>query len=198
MAKKKTATKKTASKRGKACTTKKKVTKKAAAKRGRPSGFTKVRMDQVEKLAKAGWTDVQMADFFGVTGRTWNNWKKREPEFFQSLKDWKAEADHKVERALYERATGFTTTEDRVVGDQVHSLSKQYPPDTTACIFWLKNRRPDEWRDVKDINHRLHEMSDEEVDEALLRELRNMALDPDSMEELEQILVAMKEEGAVH
>ena len=112
------------------------------AKGGRPSKLDGLDRDQVSKLAKAGWTDAQMADFFQVTEQTWNNWKKKDPEFFESLKDWKAEADHDVERSLYERALGFTDP-----------TGKKYAPDTTACIFWLKNRNPAQWRDKVDHGH---------------------------------------------
>lgn len=106
-------------------------------------------------LAKAGWTDAQMAKFFGVTEQTWNNWKKSSPEFFGSLKDWKAEADHAVERSLYERATGYSHPDVHVSNFQgevtLTQLTKHYPPDTTAAIFWLKNRKPDDWRDKHEV-----------------------------------------------
>ena len=124
---------------------------------GRPSKFGKVKPEQIEKLAKAGWTDVQMADFCDVTEQTWNNWKKQHPAFFESLKDWKAEADHKVERRLYERATGYTCKDTHVSNYQgvitKTKLKKHYPPDTTAAIFWLKNRKSKQWRDKQDHHH---------------------------------------------
>ena len=120
----------------------------------RPSKFDKVDQAQLEKLARAGWTDAQMADFFEVTEQTFNNWKKAHPAFFEALKDWKAEADHKVERALYERAIGYTLTEERIVGTgenaQVLSATKELPPDPTSMIFWLKNRQAHQWRDKRD------------------------------------------------
>ena len=125
--------------------------KKAAQKIGRPSKFGTVDPAQVEKLAKAGWTDRQMADFFNVVEQTWNNWKKQNEAFLESLKDWKAEADHKVERGLYERATGYEHPEVHISNFQgdvtITDIVKHYPPDTTACIFWLKNRQPQDWRD---------------------------------------------------
>lgn len=127
---------------------------KGAKKLGRPSKFGTVDPAQVEKLAKAGWTDRQMADFFDVTEQTWNNWKKQHEAFFESLKDWKAEADYKVERSLYERATGYEHPDVHINNYQgaitITDIVKHYPPDTTACIFWLKNRAPNEWRDRKE------------------------------------------------
>ena len=114
---------------------------------GRPSSFTEEYKTQALELAKLGLTDAQMAKVFGVTEQTFNNWKKANPDFFASLKEHKAFADAKVEQALFKKATGFEQ------GD------KFFPPDTTACIFWLKNRQPDNWKDVKERidTHRVEE-----------------------------------------
>jgi hypothetical protein len=129
-------------------------------KPGRPSGFDKLNLDQVRMLALKGWTDREMADFFSVTEQTWNNWKNAHPAFFESLKDWKAEADHKVEQSLYQRAIGMKVREVRLTGggddDEAPAAVetvKELPPDTTAMIFWLKNRKRDQWRDRVDNEH---------------------------------------------
>lgn len=119
---------------------------------GRPSKFDTIDLQQVELLAIRGWTDVEMSKFFNVTEATWNNWKKKHPEFFVSLKDWKLEADDRIERSLYERASGYSHPEDKIfkpAGEKptIVPTTKHYPPDTTACIFWLKNRKKEEWRD---------------------------------------------------
>jgi len=128
---------------------KKKVSRKGVG--GRPSKFGTVDKAQVEMLARAGWTDAQMAAFFKVNESTWHRWKNADPEFCKSLKDWKAEADYKVERSLFERATGYTHPEEKIFqnnGEVIRADTlKHYPPDTTAAIFWLKNRKPEEWRD---------------------------------------------------
>ena len=127
------------------------ATKKPAAQRGRPSKFGTLDMEQVRKLAVLGWTDKQMCDFFGVDESTWTRWKEKHPEFYTSLKDWKVEADARVERSLYERACGYSHPEDKIFNADGAPLIvptiKHYPPDTVACIFWLKNRKPGEWRD---------------------------------------------------
>jgi hypothetical protein len=139
--------------------TKKKVAKKKVAKKtktGRPSKFDTVDQVKAEKLARAGWDDKQLADFFGVTEKTWNNWKLAHPAFFQALKDWKDEADQKVERSLYERAVGYTHREEKIFqfqGEIIRAETfKHYPPDPTSMIFWLKNRKKDEWRDKQDVD----------------------------------------------
>ena len=94
-------------------------------------------------MAQAGLTNKQIAHEMGVTVRTLDNWKKTHPEFLRSLKHGKATPDEDVEAALLRRAKGFTYQE----GDR----SRVALPDTTACIFWLKNRRPEQWRDKQEI-----------------------------------------------
>ena len=136
-------------------------------KGGRPSKFDSVDMDQVKILCEKGFTDAEMANFYGITERTWYNWKKEHEEFFQALKDWKHPADEKVVRSLYERATGYSAPEDKIFNDNGVALvvptMKHYPPDTTAAIFWLKNRKPAEWRDKQEIHN--HQSGDvEELD----------------------------------
>lgn len=113
------------------------------AKIGRPSKFDGINLEQVKKLVHRGWTDLQMAEFFEVDETTWHRWKGKHPEFCQSLKDWKVEADSEVERSLFEKAKGFYK--------QVDGEEKYFPPDSTACIFWLKNRKKEEWRDKVDV-----------------------------------------------
>jgi hypothetical protein len=132
---------------------KKKVTKK---KGGRPSKYKAEFCEQAFRLAELGATDVQIAEFFHVTDRTLDNWKEAHPEFFRSLKKGKAQPDDNVERSLFQRAMGYSHPEEKIFcsnGQVVRAdTTKHYPPDTTACIFWLKNRRPDDWRDKKEIS----------------------------------------------
>ena len=146
---------------------------------GRPSKFDKVDLRQVEKLACMGWTDAQMSDFFEVDERTWNNWKGKHEEFFQSLKGWKASADARVERSLYERATGYSVPEDKIFNDGgiplVVPTRKHYPPDTTAMIFWLKNRDPENWRDK--VDHALSGKVGVEVSKLPVEKLSTSALE---------------------
>ncbi len=103
---------------------------------GRPTKYKDEYIEQAYKLALLGATDKQMCDYFNVDEKTFNNWKHKHPEFFQSLKKGKEEADFNVVKSLYKKACG----------DDKNS------PDTTACIFWLKNRQPEKWRDKQDLN----------------------------------------------
>lgn len=117
----------------------------------RPSKFKEEFVVQAEKLCKLGATDMELADFFGVDVRTLYRWKGDNAAFCQALKSGKEEADDRVERSLFARANGYEHDEVdiRVIDKAVVQtpIRKFYPPDTTAAIFWLKNRRPAEWRD---------------------------------------------------
>ena len=128
---------------------------------GRPTKFKKEYEDQVKKLAALGATDAQMADFFKVTEQTFNNWKTKHPSFFESLKQAKALCDERVERSLFERATGYSHHEDKIFNNagqpMIVPTIKHYPPDTVAAIFWLKNRKPEEWRDKVVQEHEIPE-----------------------------------------
>ena len=117
----------------------------------RPSKYTQEYADQAYKLCLLGATDAQLADFFGVEEKTINNWKEKHPKFLQSLNNAKLVADNEVEKSLFQRAMGYSHPEDKIFNNDgeplIVSTTKHYPPDTTACIFWLKNRQKEQWRD---------------------------------------------------
>lgn len=120
---------------------------------GRPTDYRPEFAEQAEKLCKLAATDIEVADFFGVDVRTIYRWKEAHPEFCHALKTGKDLADERVERSLFARATGYEHDEVdiRVVNGEIIQtpIRKYYPPDTTAGIFWLKNRRKEQWREVK-------------------------------------------------
>lgn len=124
---------------------------------GRPSKYKPEFAAQAEKLCKLGATDIELADFFGVEVRTFYRWMAEYDEFCQSVKASKEIADERVKRSLYERATGYERdeTDIRVIEGRIvqTQIRKFYPPDTTACIFWLKNRMKDEFRDKIETEH---------------------------------------------
>ncbi|MBU2652685.1 MAG: helix-turn-helix domain-containing protein [Bacteroidetes bacterium] len=128
---------------------------------------------------EGGLTDVKLAKLFGVAKSTINLWKKEHPDFSDSIKkgkdDWDSE---KIENSLAKRALGFsyteTTKEPRLIkkpdGDITTSdmvvtkkVTKLIVPDTTAQIFWLKNRQPKRWRD----RHEVEVTGDDELIKAL-------------------------------
>lgn len=136
---------------------------------GRPSSFKAEYVEQAEKLCKLGATDVELADFFEVSVATLYRWKNEFPEFCDALKSGKEVADERVERSLYHRATGYTFDSVHFSSFQGQVTATPYrehvPPDTTAMIFWLKNRRSAEWRDrTEHVVKREQEWTDEQLD----------------------------------
>jgi len=122
---------------------------------------------KIEAWARNGLTDEQIAHNMGITKSTLYEWKKRFSAFSETLKKGKEVVDIQVENALLKRALGYSYTEvtkERVIdydpktGEIIGShmeitkeVTKEVQPDVTAQIFWLKNRKPDVWRDRKDV-----------------------------------------------
>lgn len=124
-------------------------------KTGRPTKFDPEHIRQARELAKLGATDQQMANFFQVNRDTFHEWRKRHPELAAAVTEGKADADDRVTQSLFARAVGYTHDEEDIrtvsVGGGMSEIRKtpttrHYPPDVVACIFWLKNRRPDLWK----------------------------------------------------
>jgi len=122
---------------------------------GRPSKYDKAYNEQVIKLCKLGATDKELANFFNVSESTLNLWKLKHKAFSESLNKGKLEADAIIADSLFNRAKGYEHMEDKIFNnngeEMVVPTMKHYPPDTTACIFWLKNRQKDHWRDQREV-----------------------------------------------
>ena len=120
----------------------------------RPTLYKEEYAEQARKLCLLGSTDAELADFFEVTEPTINAWKNAHPEFIESVKRGKAQADADVADRLYQRAMGFQHPEVdiRVIDHAIVQtpITKIYAPDPTAAIFWLKNRQRGKWRDKVD------------------------------------------------
>lgn len=135
------------------------------SKGGRPPTYRKELAHQARTLCRFGATDVDLAEAFGVTEVTINRWKKSHPEFREALELGKPEADALVERALFERAIGWSHRAVKIMavsggkdaGTTIEEIPyiERFPPDVVAAIFWLKNRKPGEWRDKQQIEHEL-------------------------------------------
>ena len=144
---------------------------KAAPKRGRPTAYLPAYVEQARRLAMLGLTDAEMAEFFSVSERTLNTWKKAHPDFLQSLKAGKIEADTHVAAGLYQSAIGgHIVTETREQEGPDGSVTrttetKQVPPNVTAQVFWLKNRQPARWRDKQEIQQDIATTGQATVDE---------------------------------
>jgi hypothetical protein len=143
-------------------------------KGGRPSKFKPEMAEQARRLCELGATDREVADFFHVSESTLNLWKLDHPGFSESLKLGKDAPDNRVEKSLYRRALGYSHEAVKIFADpktgaeQIVPFTEHYPPDTTAAIFWLKNRKPAEWRDRQELTGAegkdlIPEMSDTDV-----------------------------------
>ncbi|BDR86116.1 transposase [Clostridium tetani] len=129
----------------------------------------------VEGWARNGLTDEQIAKNLGIGYSTLKEYKKKYPAFLAALKKGKEVIDFEVENALLKRALGYEyeeVTKERILKKDeqgkpltdIHgfpiyemvvtkTVKKEVTPDTTAQIFWLKNRKPEEWRDKRDVEH---------------------------------------------
>ena len=128
-----------------------------------PTKFDESMIETARRLALLGLTDEEIGFVLGVSDRTLRRWKRAHPEFAAALESGKRPADGAVAAALFRRAVGF----------QDHS-GRTYPPDPVACIFWLKNRAPELWRDRVDVaaTHKVAEADWARLDQAHDRALQ--------------------------
>jgi transposase-like protein len=126
-------------------------------KRGRKSLYDpELHPKTARSLARKGKTNLQIAHAIGVSIDTLQTWLNQYSEFSAALKEGKVPADSKVENSLFKRAVGYKYTEKKVVAfpdgsSRIETTKKEVAPDTTAQIFWLKNRLPGEWRDKQTV-----------------------------------------------
>lgn len=106
----------------------------------------------LEGWARDGLTDKQIAENIGINRTTLYDWKKKEINIADALKKGKEIVDFEVENALLKRALGYEYEEETYEnGVLTKKVKKQVAPDTTAQIFWLKNRQTKKWRDKVEI-----------------------------------------------
>ena len=122
------------------------------------------KLKTIEGWARNGLTLDQIAHNLGISFNTLDKYRKEYPDAFEALKRSRDEADIEVENALYKRALGYRYDEitqepflDPRTGEEnmkvTKRVTKEVQPDVTAQIFWLKNRKPAEWRDKQEIAH---------------------------------------------
>lgn len=105
---------------------------------------------KIEGWAKDGLNDEQIAHNIGIGVRTFYTWLSKYKQLKHVLKQSKEVVDREVENALLKSAIGYYLDEERIDSEgNVYPVRRFVPPNTTAQIFWLKNRKPNEWRDKK-------------------------------------------------
>ena len=106
----------------------------------------------LEGWAREGLTDEQIAKNIGINRTTLYDWKKKEVNIADTLKKGKEVIDFEVENALLKRALGYEYEEETYEnGILTKKVRKQVAPDTTAQIFWLKNRKKEQWREKVEV-----------------------------------------------
>lgn len=138
----------------------------------------KDKLTLVEGWARDGLTNEQIAKNLGIGKTTFYKMIKEHSELSEHLKKGKEIIDYEVENALLKRALGYKYEEktyesiyDKELDMHTERLTKrvtkQVAPDTTALIFWLKNRKPKQWRDKVDIEGESNKETLEKLDEVL-------------------------------
>lgn len=155
----------------------------------------------LEGWARDGLLEKDMAGKIGISPQTFSEWKKKHPEFLEAVKKGKEVIDYVVENALLNRALGHekkvikvhkikTVKMDKGKRLETEELVEKeevvyYPPDVTAQIFWLKNRKPAQWRDkppeVVDVKLSFNPL--EKMTEEQLLRLANMDIKAEEMED---------------
>lgn len=136
---------------------------------------------RIESWARMGLTDEQIAKNMGVNKATLYDWIKKFPDISNSIKKGKAPIDFEVENALFKRAIGYEyeeveTTIEEIDGKQrkrIKKIKKVALPETSAMIFWLKNRKPEQWRKLNPVV----EAKLNAETEKLLKEAENLSLE---------------------
>jgi hypothetical protein len=109
------------------------------------------------KCCERGMTDIEVADMLGIGLATLYRWKVEYPAFSRVFKLGKEAADDRVERTLYNRAVGYDYSAEKPVmtrhGQKTMRYRAHLPPDTAAAVWYLKNRRPGQWRDAHRHEH---------------------------------------------
>jgi len=124
-------------------------------KAGRPREFKEEYIRQARIAFGEGFTDLKFCELIAISRDSLIRWRREYPEFGKAVQEGKDEFDtDKVEKSLFKRATGYHYTETIREPDvngklQVVKTISKHVADTTAMIFWLKNRRRDRWKDIK-------------------------------------------------
>lgn len=157
--------------------------------------LTKSGLEQISEWARQGLSLEEIALNMGVSVKTLKKYKKQFTEIEKAISTGKQEADTLVENALLKRALGYEYVErvcERVLNKELgvyeyvltKEVTKEVKPDISAQIFWLKNRRPEVWRDKKDIEveavgNETSELSDEELNERIANIKTKLGVDDD-------------------
>lgn len=114
--------------------------------------LTKEGLTLIQAWSRDGMARGEIAAKIGVSAATFRRWEKENIGISEAVKMGREITDITVENAILKKALGFETEEVKTVikanGDEeITTVRKNVPPDVSAASVWLKNRRPDKWRD---------------------------------------------------
>lgn len=126
--------------------------------KGKYASHVQPKLALIEGWLRQGLTLDDVAHNLGISPVTLFKYRDAHPELSEALKNGKEVADIVVENALYRNATGFYFKEEAVTHNgHVVTIERYQPPNNTAIIFWLKNRKPAQWRDKQEVTHEVTE-----------------------------------------
>lgn len=130
------------------------------ARRGRPKKkYSEEYAGQARKLCERGATDAELADFFNISIRTFYRWKHEYKDFWQAVSVGKEAANERVERSLFQRATGYERDAVKIfmpsgADEPVYAEYLEHvPADVGAAKMWLTNRSPERWKEKQEVEH---------------------------------------------
>jgi hypothetical protein len=149
---------------------------------GRPTTYRPENAEIARHACMLGATNDTLAGRFEVCRRTIDNWIATIPEFSDAVRQGRQVADETVVSALFARATGMERKMTKVFCHRGQPVTANYtvqlPPDVRACIFWLRNRRPEQWRENRPLVEEADEDWVRQLDEASARAPAPVAVPP--------------------
>lgn len=152
---------------------------------------------KIEGWAKSGLTEDQIAKNIGIVRSTLWDWKTKFESISIALKKGKEVVDFEVENALLKRALGYEYEETKTYIEKdgngkerkkIEKTVRHMPPDVTAQIYWLKNRKPETWRNNPTALDKKEQESRIAKNEAQTNALQGMGEEIESIKELEEIM----------
>lgn len=134
------------------------MSEKPTTSRGRPTKFKDEYIQLAVNYCRLGALDKDLAEYFDVSVQTIELWNRNNPEFKAATRKGKDEFNVKrAEGALIHAALGYSIEETKVFYDKdmgivEHKVTKNFPPNTTALTFFLKNRDAARWKDTQTID----------------------------------------------
>src|SRR5580698_4682239 len=121
---------------------------------GRPTLYKPEYADRARDLCSRGATNKDLAGRFGVARSTIDLWIATHPEFADSVQQGRDVADATAVESLFTRVTGYNHPVEKVFlyrGEpRTVTYTAHVPPETRACMYWLRNRRPEDWREISE------------------------------------------------